>query len=273
MNHILKFLILTFSFTPLGVGRIGRPLVLTGLSLLLTFSSHAQPLSKYPEIKFFEKVPIETEVPEKEKKEEEKKKEAKEEAPAPIENIWTEVHQGPDGKLYYYTPPKIVLDFIMNPTKENARTYLQWNQQRLAMYERASQVLMEVAMEEGVIPEEKFAGIEKPPPVPKPARPKLLFFSREGCPYCKDEIPIVEKFIKEHPDEFDFLCIYTTTKEEPPKLPFTCIKDTGESQRYSVTTYPSLVFIWGGEDNFGIEGFVSHRELEKIYKKEKEKKK
>ncbi len=253
MNHILKLLILTFS-----------------LSHFLTFSSHAQPLPKYPEIKFFEKVPVETEVPGKEKAGE-KKKEEKKEAPAPIENIWTEVHQGPDGRLYYYTPPKIVLDFVMDPTKENARKYLQWNQQRLAMYERASQVLMEVAMEEGTIPEERFERIEKPPPAlnPKLARPKLLFFSREGCPYCKDEIPIVEKFLKEHPDEFNFRCIYTTTKEEPPKLSFPTTKDTGQSIKYGISTYPSLVFIWNKENNFGVEGFVSYKKLEKIYKKEK----
>lgn len=71
------------------------------------------------------------------------------------ETVFAEPVQMPDGRYAVYVPPRAVLEFLENPTKESARGYLDWQSTRSRKIATALELL------EAVKREELDAGIEK----------------------------------------------------------------------------------------------------------------
>lgn len=86
-----------------------------------------------------------------------------------------------------YKPPKVVIDLLNNPTKQNAIKYLEWQRRRTQKLMAAVKVLNSV---------EKELYTSKP----KHLNDDLLvvFFSPE-CPHCKDQLSILKNVVKDYP--------------------------------------------------------------------------
>jgi hypothetical protein len=76
------------------------------------------------------------------------------------ESIWAEPIRLPDGRYTTYVPPRPVLEFMENPTRENARKYLEWQTERLEKMRKAALMLGEIQREK----EAKTAKIDGPLP-------------------------------------------------------------------------------------------------------------
>lgn len=63
----------------------------------------------------------------------------------PSESIWAEPMRLPDGRYTTYLPPRQVLAFLENPTRENALKYLEWQTQRMEKMQKAAAMLAEVS--------------------------------------------------------------------------------------------------------------------------------
>ncbi len=70
---------------------------------------------------------------------------------SPQESLWIEPVISPDGSIRYYVPPKIVLDFLEDPTEKNAKRYLEWNKEKLRKINAAQEVLNQIAVQEDVV--------------------------------------------------------------------------------------------------------------------------
>ena len=241
-------------------------------SLLFIFTVVFSPLSfaegmfGYSEVQFFE-VPSEetaTDTPLQTKKE-----------PALKENIWTEPAVGPDGRVYYYTPPRQVLNFISDPTEENAKAYLNWNKVRYSKYNKAQKVLDKVAGKEQKTPKQKTVvatrGKNKPPvqATKYSTKHKVLYFIKSGCKYCTAEDLVIDKWNQYHKGEFDIQGIFAG-EGNPPRLSFPIKRDSGESLYYKITKYATIIFLMPSGRSFGIKGFASGKALEKIYQENRE---
>jgi hypothetical protein len=73
---------------------------------------------------------------------------------APSESIWAEPIRLPDGRTTTYLPPRPVLEFLENPTRENARKYLDWQAERMERMRKAAALLAELQREKSPKPRE-----------------------------------------------------------------------------------------------------------------------
>ena len=65
----------------------------------------------------------------------------------PAESIWAEPMKLPDGRYTTYVPPRQVLEFLENPTRENALKYIEWQTERMDKMRKAAAMLAEVNRE------------------------------------------------------------------------------------------------------------------------------
>lgn len=171
---------------------------------------------------------------------------------APInQDLWIEPAISADGKVSYYRPPQVVVDFLDDPTKENGRAYIEWNQQKLAKITKAQAVLQELAGEMNLIPP------TQPPQVAAATLPKVgaeqkttanvVFFLLRGCPYCEKQKELIEDLFKSRPDLNVQVFGKNYTEDDIKQLPFPARIDDGVSRQLGLNTYPS-VFI---ENQYG----------------------
>jgi hypothetical protein len=59
----------------------------------------------------------------------------------PTEDLWTEHQVARDGRVSAYRPPQVLLDLLEEPSDENARRYLQWQQLRVRKILHAQRAL------------------------------------------------------------------------------------------------------------------------------------
>lgn len=143
------------------------------------------------------------------------------------ESLWADRTGG-------YTPPKQVLQFLEEPTKENARAYLAWQQERMNRLKAASEVLREVVEESR----------------PKSTGPiEILYFKRDDCPYCKDEDQVITALVKANPE----IKVRTLMPKDEPAL----------WREYDIKVVPSLV-VTGKKSKVLIRGFVPRDDLVQI---------
>ena len=88
------------------------------------------------------------------------------------ESIWAEPIRLPDGRTTTYVPPRPVLAFLENPTRENAQKYLAWQSERMDKLRKAAEMLSEVKRE-------KRARATKSQAVAR-ARISLTYFKKAG---------------------------------------------------------------------------------------------
>ncbi len=149
------------------------------------------------------------------------------------ESIWAEPVRQSDGSVSVYVPPRQVLEFLENPSEENARKYLQWKHERMVKLQAAMEALKKAAAEEtprkGPSQEEPVGnakkGAERATP---PAAATLLYFKKPGCPYCEYQDVIVADLAKRHPD-------WKITAVGPD--------DAELWKKHDVTATPTIVFV------------------------------
>ncbi len=61
---------------------------------------------------------------------------------------WREPVLASDGRITEYVPPRPVADLLENPTPENARQYLAWQDEKMQRVLKAQEVLAAVEQEE-----------------------------------------------------------------------------------------------------------------------------
>jgi len=79
---------------------------------------------------------------------------AVEQSPARPESIWAEPIRLPDGRYTTYLPPRPVLEFLENPTRESARKYLDWQAERMEKMRKAAALLTAIQREKSPKPPE-----------------------------------------------------------------------------------------------------------------------
>ena len=163
---------------------------------------------------------------------------------APIsQDLWIEPAISADGKVSYYRPPQVVVDFLDDPTKENGKAYIEWNQQKLAKITKAQGVLQELAGEMNLIPptqppQEVSASLPKAVSDQKTAN--VVFFLLRGCPYCEKQKELIEDLFKKRPDLHIEVFGKNYTEEDIKQLPFPAKIDDGLSRQLGLNTYPSV---------------------------------
>ena len=159
------------------------------------------------------------------------------------QDLWTEPAISADGKVSYYRPPQVVVDFLENPTMENAKAYVKWNQEKLAKITKAQAVLQEVASEMDLIPP------TQSPQEPIITLPKVdtdqktvnvVFFLLRGCPYCEKEKGLIEDLFKNRPDLHIQVFGKNYTENDIKELPFPAKIDDGISRQLGLNTFPSV---------------------------------
>ncbi len=170
---------------------------------------------------------------------------------APIsQDLWIEPAISADGKVSYYRPPQVVVDFLDDPTKENGKAYIEWNQEKLAKITKAQEVLQELAGEMNIIPPAQ-SPQEIPTSLPKTISVEktvnVVFFLLRGCPYCEKQKELIEDLFKNRPDLHIEVFGKNYTEDDIKKLPFPAKIDDGLSRQLGLNTYPS-VFI---ENQYG----------------------
>ena len=88
------------------------------------------------------------------------------------ESLWAEPTRLPDGRYTTYVPPRAVLEFLENPTRENAAKYLKWQTERMEKLKKAASVLAEVEREKS----DTVAKVE----VPVTSAVTITYFKKAG---------------------------------------------------------------------------------------------
>lgn len=190
-----------------------------------------------------------------------------------IEDLWTEPVIGPDGRVAYYRPPEAVLQFIENPTEENAEAYLEWNRKRFEAYLKAQEVLRESIGKierEGGFDAQKTESLAVGP-LRQPSHSSLarvLYFIDPACAYCEKQAPIVNEFYSRYNKELKIegITLAPDIEEISRQFAFPVSRDAGEIQRFGISTYPTMIFSLPSGRVFGIRGFAGREQLEQIWK-------
>ena len=159
------------------------------------------------------------------------------------QDLWTEPAISADGKVSYYRPPQVVVDFLENPTMENGKAYVKWNQEKLAKITKAQAVLQEVASEMDLLPPTQTAQ-EPTTTVPKDSTDQktvnVVFFLLRGCPYCEKEKGLIEDLMKNRLDLHIQVFGKNYTENDIKELPFPAKIDDGISRQLGLNTFPSV---------------------------------
>ncbi len=148
--------------------------------------------------------------------------------PAVSESIWAEPIRLPDGRFTTFVPPRQVLEFLENPTRENARKYLQWQSQRMDKMRKAAAVLAEVQREKSV-------------PLLPSTPVSVTYFKKANCPYCARQDAVL-----------------SSLKEKLPNLAIKPLEPGQEPefwQRLGVTAVPALLLSAEGRKPVLLRGY------------------
>lgn len=180
------------------------------------------------------------------------KKKAAEEKPVQ-ESIWAEPIKLPDGRTQVYLPPKAVLQFVDAPTRETAKEYVAWQEERMKRLKVAMQLLQELQEERASSPSPAAAPAATQPREAPPARPaaapagEILYFKRAGCPWCAKEDGVLSELSRTSPA----IRIRTIALEDAPEL----ARDLG------VTVVPTLIVPGKGGRTLVLRGFMTEAQI------------
>lgn len=200
------------------------------------------------------------------------------------ESIFAEPIVGPDGKTRIYVPPRQVLEFLNSPTKENARGYLEWNQEKINKITQAQQVLQDVVAEENQKRDKKEAEnksggkeissnavsvakktTETTTTRPNVSKKEISVALTPDCKYCNAQLFVLEAFKKKYP----FLDMKIVWFGEKDKVPSTTIPVFlgREEDKKKIRKFPTFFFTLTNGEVVAGEGFVDGKNLELFCKK------
>ncbi len=167
-------------------------------------------------------------------------------APGSTESLWAEPIQGPDGKVTVYVPPKAVLAFLEQPTRDTAKAYLAWQGERMKRLKAAIELLRDVRAEGNGA---TLKAAETPPEPPKalPAPAAILYFKKADCGFCDREDAELAELVKTSPLPVE------TVPEGDPRWKY-----------YGVTATPSFVVTAADGRRTLIRGFMPAAQLKKL---------
>jgi hypothetical protein len=179
---------------------------------------------------------------------------------ANAESIWAEPMVGTDGRVSVYVPPKHVLSFLQNPTKEGAKAYLAWQSERAGKLKAAIEALRDVRdekkpREEGskpptdasVAPQALRRVESNTAPAPGIAG-EILYFKKSDCGYCEKEDRALGELAGSSPG--------VKIQEVP--------SDDSRWTEYGITATPSLVVIGADGRRVLVRGYATSDQLKKI---------
>jgi len=171
--------------------------------------------------------------------------------------LWAEPIVGPDGRVSVYVPPKQVLSFLQNPTKEGAKAYLAWQSERARKLKAAIEALRD-ARDEGKPRDDEPQAPSDPPvasartdhlSVPAPAiRGEILYFKKGDCGYCEKE----DRALGELARSSSGVKILEVPSDDP------------RWTEYGVTATPSLVVTGAGGRRVLVRGYATADQLKKV---------
>jgi len=176
-------------------------------------------------------------------------------------SLWAEPTRMSDGRTAIYVPPKAVLEFLDNPTRENARAYVAWQEERMRRLKSASALLEELKAERKETKSERHAprdgkDLEKRE-TDKTSREKapslsgeLLYFKKKGCPYCDLEDREIAALSRQHPG----LKVRTLFPEEMPEL----------WKGYGISVVPSLVVVGRDGRKILVRGYTPAADVAQV---------
>ncbi len=89
-------------------------------------------------------------------------------------------------------PPKVVLEFLENPTPKTAKRYLEWNRERAKKIDQAVALLNKMRQQEVKKRLKKI-------PISRIDNSKIVMFFSPTCPYCLRELSIIRKIKDDYP--------------------------------------------------------------------------
>ena len=177
------------------------------------------------------------------------------------ESLWAEPIRQPNGQISVYVPPKAVLEFLQNPTRESGKAYLAWQAERMKQLKASIEILRELKIEsEGgpAVPNQE-AGPIGPLPLNGPAPiaaasptavREILYFKRTGCPYCAKQDTVFQTLKKTHPH----VAVRTLMPEDEPEL----------WKAYGVKVVPSMVLRGPNQKRVMLRGFMTAKDLVRV---------
>jgi hypothetical protein len=169
------------------------------------------------------------------------KRKAEQEKPPVQESIWAEPTKLADGRTSLYVPPKAVLQFLDDPSKETAKEYVAWQEERMKRLKAAMEILRDLQAEREA---------KASPPVeapPAPATGEILYFKKHGCPWCAQEDEVLAPLLRARPA----VRIRTVLIEESPDL----------AQAYGVTVVPTLILPGKSGKSLALRGFMTEPQI------------
>jgi hypothetical protein len=170
------------------------------------------------------------------------------------ESIWAEPIKLPDGRTSIYLPPKPVLQFLEAPTRETAKEYVAWQEERMKRLKAAMELLRDLRDERHPAP---------PPPAETPSAPQearsakavaspppsgdILYFKKAGCPWCAKEDGVLSSLARSNAG----LRIRTIPLEESPEL----------ARDHGVTVVPTLVVHGKVGRTLTLRGFMTETQI------------
>jgi len=160
------------------------------------------------------------------------------------ESIWAEPIQGADGRVSVYVPPRAVLQFLEQPTRETAKQYLAWQTERMKKLKAAIELLREMQPQ---------SSTEAPKEAAPPLAPgELLYFKKPGCPWCAKQDRVLAQLAT-----------------ELPRLRIEAVgPDDARWQEYDVTVVPTLVIARPGGKPLIARGFTAAPDLTRALRQE-----
>ncbi len=163
------------------------------------------------------------------------------------ETLWTEPMVGADGKVSLYVPPKPVLAFLQEPTRENARQYVAWQSERMKRIKAAVEMLRTLqsetrAVESAEEPPTAAANVSSPD-----VAVEILYFAKPGCPWCRRQE-----------------VAFTELRERLPKFVVTSVPpDDARWKSFEVKVAPTLVITTQGNQRV-VRGYTSANDLARV---------
>jgi len=170
------------------------------------------------------------------------------------ESIWAEPIKLPDGRTQVYLPPKAVLQFLDSPSKDTAREYVAWQEERMKRLKAAMEILKQLQDERAAsAPVAAAPQAPREPPAASPAAApvEILYFKRAGCPWCAKEDGVLASLLQSNPQ----LRIRTLPLEENPDL----------AREAGVTVVPTLVLRSKAGKAFALRGFMTQDQIESSF--------
>jgi hypothetical protein len=203
----------------------------------------------------------------------------------PVVSIWAQPIVMPNGTIQVYVPPPQVVNFLNNPTPQNAQAYFNWEKERIAKIAKASAMLQQIAEKNNtsnIMPVNSQTTIPQSQQQIQPQQatqnnntykspfstPTILYFAKQGCKFCMAEEFVMHLFYKEYHNYVHIIGLWVGSKNSIPKQHFPFQVSNGLEKKFKIGLYPAMIFYLPNKpEPVKLEGFVTGNQLIQFYQK------